>query len=785
MVRADGEREVPAEEVVPGDVVLLESGGRVPADVRLLEAVGLATDESLLTGEAEPAAKDARAALAEDAALGDRATMAYAGTIVAAGRGRAVVVATGSATQVGQIARSVDEAETVAPPLIARMARFSRGLAVASTVCVGALALVAVAQGHTFAEVTTVAVALLVAAVPEGLAISLTVALAVATRRMAKRRVITRRLASVEALGSCTFVASDKTGTLTMNELSCTHVALPGGPGRAVAEVLAARRAEGAGVTDPDPVRDLVEAAARASEVGGDAPGPDAPARGGAEADRGRPVGDAVDRAVLALHARALGPRAPAPTSTPALPYESERGYAAHVFERDGAPWVAVKGAVERVLPMCATAPGAGAPDAVLAQAAALADAGQRVLAVAWGPLPAGPGGGAGPGAAGASAEGLAPERLRGLELLGLLGLRDPLRPGARAALAACRDAGIEVAMVTGDHPGTALAVSRELGLTDDPARVLTGARLREASREGPAAVDALVREARVFARVEPTQKLEIVQSLIRLGHIVAVTGDGANDAPALRAAHVGVAMGKRGTDVAREAADLILADDDFSSLVAGVEEGRIAYANVRKVIFLLLSIGAAEIALFVLARIFDLPTPLLAVQLLWLNLVTNGIQDKALALEPPEGDELARPPRPPAEPIFDRRMIERVLLSATLMGVLAFAMFRTLLQLGEPVESARNAVLLLMVLFEVVQCGNARSERSPVLPRSPLENPWLLGAALLALAVHLGAMHLPWISGVLHVAPVSLPHFLGCGLLAVLVFAALEVHKHLRLRAR
>lgn len=333
--------------------------------------------------------------------------------------------------------------------------------------------------------------------------------------------------------------------------------------------------------------------------------------------------------------------------------------------------------------------------------------------------------------------------------------------------------------MVTGDHPITAYAIGHELSLLEDKSQVVTGPQLKTAANETE--MDRMTRDASVFARVEPTQKLDIVHSLQRNGHYVAVSGDGANDAPALRMAHVGVAMGASGTDVARETADIIITDDNFDSIVDGVEEGRIAYSNVRKVIFLLISTGAAELVLFVLAMITGLPLPLLAVQLLWLNLVTNGIQDVALAFEPGEGGELERPPRPPREPIFNRIMLERVIISAIVIGVVAFGLFKWLLDQGFTLEQARNHTLLLMVLFENVHVFNCRSETLSVFRHNPLRNKLLLAGTLIAQLVHIGAMYTPWLGDVLGASPVTFQQWLTLLGLALSVMFVMELHKWLR----
>jgi P-type Ca2+ transporter type 2C len=746
LVERDGaEREIDAAELVPGDLVLLESGAKVPADLRLLAQRRLSVDESLLTGESRAVAKDAERVLARDAALAERVNMAFAGTLVRSGRARGVVVATATDTALGRIAASVLGREATTAPLVQRMERFTWLITIAVAVAALVVAGVSFARGAGLAEVFVLGVALAVASVPEGLPVALTVALAVGMQRMSRRNVIVRRLVAVEALGSCTHIASDKTGTLTINQLTVRKVQLPGGP------VL-------------EPGAPGLERLARAAVLANEG---SLFLRGGEWIGRG----DTVDVALLHM-AQALGidregaEVAAAPLAV--IPYEPEQAFSASLNAEDGGARAFVKGAPETVLAMCE---GTGA-DAVRAQVRALAGEGYRVLALADGPL------------ALRADESFSREHLRGLVFLGLVAMSDPPRPEARAAIEACRRAGIAVSMITGDHPITAFAVARDLGLARAPGEVVTGAQIAAALAEGDASLDALVADAHVFARVEPHQKTAIVESLQRRGHFVAVTGDGVNDAPALRAAQVGVAMGASGTDVARETADLVLADDNFASIVAGVEEGRVAYANVRKVIFLLVSTGAAEIVLFMLALAANVPLPLTAVQLLWLNLVTNGIQDVALAFEPAEGDELTRRPRAPQERIFNRLMIERVALSAAVIGGLAFAVFAWLLSRGVSEGEARNVTLLLMVLFENVQAFNSRSETCSVFRHDPLRNKLLLFGTIAAQLVHVGAMYTPGLREVLGVRPVLLGLWAGLLAIALLILVAMEAYKRLRARA-
>jgi magnesium-transporting ATPase (P-type) len=397
------------------------------------------------------------------------------------------------------------------------------------------------------------------------------------------------------------------------------------------------------------------------------------------------------------------------------------------------------------------------------ALALAMASRGFRVLALAEGT-----------GNAGAERS-QAPPEPSNLTLLGFVGMIDPLRPGVREAVQACHDAGVNVSMVTGDHRVTALAIARDLDLTHEDSEVITGPEL---TGKSPEELAEIVGRVRVFARVAPRQKLQIVEAARKAGHFVAVTGDGVNDAPALRTANIGVAMGKAGTDVAREAAELVISDDNFATIVAGVEEGRIAYDNIRKVIFLLLSTGAAELLMVLLTVMFGLHLPLLPVQLLWLNLVTNGIQGVAIAFEPGEGDTLLRKPRSPRERIFNQLMIERMIVSVLVMGGVGFGAFDWMIENGWSETEARNVLLLLMVLFENFHIGNCRSETKSAFALSPLRSPMLLLGAVAALLIHVASMYIPLMQDVLGTQPVSLTTWLVVAALAVTVVPAIELHK-------
>ncbi len=377
-----------------------------------------------------------------------------------------------------------------------------------------------------------------------------------------------------------------------------------------------------------------------------------------------------------------------------------------------------------------------------------------------------------------------AEQQLEDMVFLGMAAMIDPVRPEARESVERCRGSGVGVAMVTGDHPRTAAAIARDLGLIAPGDPVVTGPMIAEATAQGDAALDALVQPARVFARIEPTQKEQIVAAFIRAGHFVAVTGDGVNDAPALRRANVGVAMGKRGSDVARETADLIITDDNFASIVDGIEQGRVVYNNIRKVIALLIATGFSALLLFFCTAIAGLPMPMTAIQLLWLNLIANGLQDVALAFEPAEGQELARPPRKTKEPVFERRIVEHVVITGSVMGLLAFATYWYLLVQRTPEPEARNLTLMLMVLFGNIHALSSRSETRSIFQIRFFANPFLVLAVPLAQAVHIGATYMPGISDVLQLQPVSLQSWLALLGVALLLLVIEELHKALLRRA-
>ncbi len=768
-VRRDGSaQQVDAEELVPGDIVLFESGDKVPADVRLIRVNNLSIDESFLTGESVAATKTHDVVAGDSVPVSDRANIAYAGATVMAGRSNGVVVNIGLQTELGKIAQATTAGAETKPPLVMRMERFVN---IVSVVVVGAsalLMLIALVQGTPLIEVFFLAVALAVSAIPEGLPVALTVALSIAVHRMVRRNVIVRKMPAVEGLGSCTIIASDKTGTLTVNKQTVKQIVLPSGERFEVSGEGYSGEGE---VSSADPSTN-----GRGSQVIDDL------ARAGILCNEGtlqqedgqwNASGDAVDVALLAFGYKAGYDPDDLRRETEILhdiPFESQRQYAAVLYCENGQAQVAIKGATEKILSFCQqaqTAQGVAELDAeaIEQEATRLAKEGYRVLAVARGT------------AHSTDQNQLDEADLPPLTLLGLVGMIDPLRPEVKEAVETCKRAGVEVAMVTGDHPATAMTIARELGIAESHHDLAIGRDLPDGEHEDATAFATAVRRARVFARVSPLQKLRIIEALRQEGHFVAVTGDGVNDAPALRAANIGVAMGS-GTDVAKDTASIIVTDDNFASIVAGITEGRFAYDNVRKVIYLLISTGAAEIALFLVAIIIGLPLPLLAVQLLWLNLVTNGIQGVALAFEGGEPGAMQRPARPPAEGIFNRLMIQQVLISAAVMFLGAIGMWYWLLDAGWDEAAARNLLLLLMVLFQNFHVFNCRSEYVSAFRVPVQRNRFLILGVIAALGVHVLAMWLPWLQPVLHVAPVSLQEAGYLALLAASILVVMEIFK-------
>ena len=768
--RGNQEFEIPSEQVVPGDILLFESGNKVPADLRLIQAQNLTVDESFLTGESISVEKNTELQ-SEDVRVSDRKNMLYAGSTITKGRGAGIVVATGNSTQVGIIAKSVSESEGGKPPLVLRMEKFVKQVSILVLLVSVGLGIMLRYQGYDLLTIFFFVVALAVSAIPEGLPVALTVGLSIATKRMSKRNVIVRKLTAVESLGSCTVIASDKTGTLTVNQQTAREIALSDGmtfsvtgEGYSGDGEIVSNDQKGIEEKAWQRLKNLAKLSILANE-----------ASLYKEQDEWKYHGDAMDVAFLAMgYKLGINPEKVRQEikQVGEIPYESERKFSASFFEVQDTVYVAIKGALETILGFCSSMQGENSQVSIDRQsienkAEEMAKQGLRVLAVAGGEF-----------SHFSKKEPYEANDLLGLIFYGLVGFIDPLRPEAVEAVKECKQAGIKVIMITGDHPSTADALAKKLGLTELDEPVVTGQQLSEAGASDSPAFEKLVLSTHVFARVTPTQKLEIVEALIHHGEFVAVTGDGVNDAPALRRANIGVAMGS-GTDVAKEVGMMIVTDDNFASIVSGVEEGRFAYDNVRKVIYLLISTGAAEVIMLIFAILTGLPIPLLAVQLLWLNLVTNGIQDVALAFEAGEPGAMRRKPRKPNEKIFDSQMMSQTLVSGFAIGALAFASWYWHIRNQMMDEaSARNTIMLLMVLLQNVHVFNCRSESVSTLKIPISRNYTLILGVVLAQGIHILSMHLPFMQRILSIEPVNFIEWFIALLLALILLFVMEVFK-------
>ncbi len=745
-------KNLASEELVPGDLVFLESGMKVPADIRLQEAISLEIDESFLTGESLPSKKKT-VDLEKEIAVPERINIAFAGATVLTGRGRGIVVETGISTQVGKIAQNVAEGTSAKPPLILRMEKFIKQITIFIVVLSLIIAFLLNWQGMDMASIFFFVVALAVSAIPEGLPVALTVALSIATRKMAKRNVIVRRLNSVEALGSCTIIASDKTGTLTVNQQTAKKILLADGSSYSVLGEgyngegkIAAENSE---PEDTEGLESLIRVGILANE-------------GGLRKEKSDWIqhGDAMDVALLGLglkHGRNPEELKESYSNNGIIPYESERKFSGAFYSVGSEIRFGAKGALETILGFCKE--DQEGFDQKLKEAEELASKGYRVLAFAEGK-----------DLDFKKKDTYSEEDIPKLHFLGMVCFIDPLRSEAKESVNKCKQAGIKVLMITGDHPATALNIARELGISEDESQVVTGQMLSDADSPETEEYQKLVINSSVFARVSPIQKLEIVEVLIKMGEFVAVTGDGVNDAPALKRANIGVAMGS-GTDVAKEVGSMIVTDDNFSSIVAGVEEGRFAYDNVRKVIFLLISTGGAEVLLFLLAILFRVPLPLLAVQLLWLNLVTNGIQDVALAFE---GGELGARKKKPR-----KTTVNQTIVGSFTIGIIVFGFWYWLLEIYKTDEyHARDLVLLLMVFMQNFHAFNSRSETTSIF-KIPLNRNWILVFGVLAAqGIHILSMQLPFMQRALKIEPITLQEWFYVIILAIPIIVVMELFK-------
>lgn len=742
--------EINAEDLTIGDVVILESGDKISADLRIIESHNLTVDESILTGESTSVTKNSRLIEKEDLNLVEQSNTLFSGTTIITGRAKAIVTDIGLKTEIGKIADSLNKTVETKTPLTLRVEKLSKQISLLVGIIATIITILLIFKGAPSHEVFISVIALAVSVMPEGLPLALTTALTIAANKMAKQNVIVRKLNSAESLGSCTVIASDKTGTLTINEQTAKTILLPDGSKYRITQT-------GLEPENHSATKNL-KFAKKVSLLG--------VINNEAVVSATEKIGDGIDIAF-----KMLGKKLNVPTQgikiISHIPYESENKYSAVFYEQDGEYYCTIKGSPETVKNFCSKIHLTTAKinsSLIETQNKSLAGTGQRVIALASGKV--------------AKKTKYTEDDIKKLTFEGFVGFIDPIRKDAISAIQDCRHAGIKVLMITGDHPLTAFSIAEDLKLTHDPQTIVDGNQVDEAYQKGELEFDHFVKKTLVFARVTPLQKLWIVESLKRQGEFVAVTGDGVNDAPALKAANIGIAMGS-GTDIARETADMVIANDDFASIVTGIKEGRTAYANIRKITYFLLSCGFAEVLFFCLSILFDLPIPLLAIQLLWLNVVTDGIQDFALSFEKSESSILKEKPRKPKESIFNRELLREIFVSGLVIGGLVFAVWVFLLQnLGMSEEIARGYIMALMVFAQNIHVFNCRSEHKSAF-KVPLKNNWFIVVGVFAtILLQIAVMETPFLSKLLQTDSIPLSHLLYLFLIAILILIIMEIYK-------
>ncbi|MBP5679264.1 MAG: HAD-IC family P-type ATPase [Bacilli bacterium] len=754
-VQRDGkEILIDSTEMVVGDVVFLESGDKISADLRIIESHNFTVDESILTGESLAVEKNNKTLPKEKLAITSQTNILFAGTSVATGRAKAVVVEIGQNTEIGFIAATINNTKEEKSPLTIRVEKFSKDITVLIVFVGMVIAIILAGKSLPAEEILLSVIALSVSAMPEGLPLALTMALTIASNKMAKHKVVAKKLYSVESLGSCTVIASDKTGTLTVNEQTAKKIVLPNhqeyeisGTGYKVNGSVVGEKLE------------LAEELAKLCVINNEA-----------KFTEDEIIGDSVDIAFLVLGEK-MKVKIDDIKILETIPYESANKYSAVFYQKDGETYCTIKGSLEVVSSFCKQINLVKGfdTDRLEEQNEALAKDGYRVIAVANGKVP--------------YKDDFSEKDIKGLTFMGMVGFIDPIRKEVIGAIKKCSSAGIKVLMITGDHPLTAFKISKDLKLTSDFKDVTTGKEVDKYLSKGIEEFDQFVKSKIVFTRVTPIQKLKIVESLKRQGEFVAVTGDGVNDAPALKAANIGIAMGS-GTDIARETAKMIVMDDNFNSIVNGVLEGRVAYSNIRKITYYLVSCGLAEVLFFCLSILLDMPMPLVAIQLLWLNVVTDGIQDFALSFERPEKDIMKEPPRDPKESLFDKELLMEIAVSGTTIGIVVFALWVYLLKyLGMGTALARVYVVALMIVIQNIHAFNCRSEKRSVFSIPITSNYIFLFGVLGSIALGLVVLEVDAISIFLKTTSLPYTHILGLFCIGLIVLIVMECYKIIRYR--
>ena len=740
VIRGGKEFEINSSEIVTGDILLIESGSKIAADARILECHNLQIDEATLTGESLPARKN-NLILAENVSLAERDNMIFAGTSVVTGRAKAIVCGTGLNTEIGKIAKKVTETEEEKSPLTIRTERFSKQITGIIIVIAIITAIVLLIRGYKGSVIFLSVIALSVSAMPEGLPLALTMALTIASKRMAKENVIVKNLNSVEALGSCTVIATDKTGTLTVNEQTAKKIVFPNGESLEVTGRGYNDDGKIVGEKNINKAKEIAWLGAMNNEAH-------------LEYEDGEWIswGDSVDIAFLSLALKAKCDELLPKVET--IPYESENQFSAVYYMKNNKLHCTVKGSLEKIMKFSEK------KKEYVQYNEDLTKDGYRVIAICDGEV-----------------KSTDIKDLKGLTFKGLVGFIDPVRKDVKESLKECYKAGINVIMVTGDHPLTAFAIAKELGLCNEIESVATGEDVAKYRALGEKEFDEFIKGIKVFSRVTPMDKLDIVNSLKRMGEFVAVTGDGVNDAPAIKSANIGIAMGS-GTDVAKETASMIITNDNFTSIVSGIREGRVAYANIRKITLFLISCGLAEVAFFVLSILFGYDIPLVAIQLLWLNMVTDGLQDISLSLETAEDNIMLEKPRDTKESLFTKDLTREVVILGITITLIVFGTWMYLMKKNVDITYARAVIMMLMVFIQNVNVLNCRSENRTVFKERISDNPVLLLTIMGSIFLQLFLSEIPETAKFLKVVPIETEKTFVIFVLSFLVIIIFEIYK-------
>ena len=759
VLRDKREITIDSKELVPGDIVFLDTGDSIPADLRIIESNNLCVDESVLTGESIYVEKDNKT-IKKNSRMCERKNTLYMGTSVMKGNCIGVVISTGQNTEIGNIASIVDQTVEEETPLTARVNIFSKQISTLIISLSIVISSVLFMKGYKGSQIFMCVVALAVSAMPEGLPLAFTMALTIGSKRMLKKNVVVKGLNSVEALGSCTVIASDKTGTLTVNEQTAKKIVLPNGE---IFDV------EGSGF-DPkgdiipvgDAKLDNLKNIIKCTYLNNDAI---------LEKEKSNwiGVGDSIDIAFLSLGMK-YGIDVSKIEKIEACPYECEKRFSSLIFKDSRKKIYTIKGSIEVVLSLCSSMIVNNkkvriSKKKILEQNEKLASEGYRVIAVASCDVD----------------KDFDKTKIKGLSFLGLVAFIDPIRSGVKKSIDKCRNAGIKVVMITGDHPMTAFSIAKDLNLADYPNDIATGEDLDIVYEKGEIEFDNFVRNKTVFSRVTPIQKLKIVESFKRQGEFIAVTGDGVNDAPALKAANIGIAMGS-GTDVAKEVSSMIIIDDDFSTIVSGIEEGRVAYSNIRKITYLLLSCGMSEILFFILSILFNMPIPLLAIQLLWVNIVTDGLQDLSLSFEKKEKNIMKERPRNPGDSLFDMELVQETIFSGLFIGLCVFALWFYLINILKlNVNFSRTCILVYMVFIQNIHVFNCKSEKNSLLNINPFKNVFIIFSVISAIILQIIFIKVPSLSVFLQVQNIETTIIFALFIMSIPILLIMELYKLIR----